>query len=308
MPTAQAMLPPSGFPAPAGEGSQWLPPPLASSPPMPHSPSSSGGMMPMVVPSAPAGAPTLFAPAVSPAGGPPPPPYHAYRDPSAGGAQLGTVTRAPRSGKLGLIVILLALAVGGMSAYFIATSEDISGSDDLTTGSLAGQPAGNPPDSSSQSGSASGSTAGSVSESGSTSQSGPASGSTSGSTAGSVSEPGSGSTSDSSSESGSDSGSTPLETMGEVDDETNRRPTALVTIRINSLPKGASVIRRSDGVRLGETPYTYEVEPQGGSIAFVLRHKGYRDEQVSVPGNRSSDRTVPLTRSTGADRAPSIHD
>jgi hypothetical protein len=251
----------------------------------------------MGVPLAPAGAPTLYASPiaapVSPAGGPTPPPYHAYRNPSAGSSQLAASTRAPRSGRLGLVVILLALAVGGMSAYFIATSEDIGG-DDLATGTLAGQSAGNQPDSVSQAGTRSGATAGSGSESGSSP----------GSTAGSASKSGS----DSGSSPGSDSGSTPLETMGEVDEETNRRPTALVTIRINSLPKGAAVIRRRDGVRLGETPYTYETEPQSGSIAFVLRHKGYLDEQVSVPGNRSSDRTVPLTRSRGADRAPSIHD
>jgi hypothetical protein len=91
------------------------------------------------------------------------------------------------------------------------------------------------------------------------------------------------------------------------DEETNRKPTALVTIRIDSLPRGAQVVRKSDGVRLGETPFTYETEPQKGSISFVLRHKGYREELVTVPGNRSAERKIPLTRGDGKDRAPTIH-
>jgi len=94
----------------------------------------------------------------------------------------------------------------------------------------------------------------------------------------------------------------------EPDVETNRRPAALVTLHIDSLPRGAQVIRKADNVRLGETPFTYQTEPQGGSVTFVLRHKGYRDEVVTVPANRSVDRKVPLTRSNGPDRAPSIHD
>ena len=77
---------------------------------------------------------------------------------------------------------------------------------------------------------------------------------------------------------------------------------------VDSLPRGAQVIRKGDNVRLGETPFTYQTEPQAGSVTFVLRHKGYRDEVVTVPANRSVDRKVPLTRSAGPDRAPSIHD
>jgi len=93
-----------------------------------------------------------------------------------------------------------------------------------------------------------------------------------------------------------------------VDAETNRRPTALITFQIDSLPHGAQVIRKADGVRLGETPFTYQTEPQKGSIAIILRHKGYRDEMVVLPGNRSAERRIPLTRSDGSDRAPSLSD
>ena len=92
------------------------------------------------------------------------------------------------------------------------------------------------------------------------------------------------------------------------DPETNRRPTALITLQIDSLPRGASVIRRSDGVRLGETPFTYQTEPQRSSITVVLRHKGYRDEVLVLPGNRSAERRVPLIRTDGPGRAPTIKD
>ena len=77
-----------------------------------------------------------------------------------------------------------------------------------------------------------------------------------------------------------------------------------MTLQIDSLPRGAQVIRKADNVRLGETPFTYQTEPQQGSVSFVLRHKGYREEVVTVPANRSVDRKVPLTRSSGPDRRP----
>jgi serine/threonine protein kinase len=92
------------------------------------------------------------------------------------------------------------------------------------------------------------------------------------------------------------------------DRETNRRPMALITLQIESLPRGALVIRKSDGVRLGETPFTYQTEPQKSPISVILRHKGYRDEVLVLPGNRSAERRVPLTRSDGSDRAPSLKD
>jgi hypothetical protein len=79
-------------------------------------------------------------------------------------------------------------------------------------------------------------------------------------------------------------------------------------LQIDSLPRGASVIRRRDGVRLGETPFTYQTEPQRSSITVVLRHRGYRDEVVVLPGNRSAERRVPLIRTDGPGRAPSLKD
>jgi hypothetical protein len=40
----------------------------------------------------------------------------------------------------------------------------------------------------------------------------------------------------------------------------------------------------------------------------VLRHKGYRDEVLVLPGNRSAERRVPLIRTDGPGRAPTIKD
>ena len=79
-------------------------------------------------------------------------------------------------------------------------------------------------------------------------------------------------------------------------------------MQIDSLPRGAAVIRKRDGVRLGETPFTYQTEPQRSPISIILRHRGYRDELVTLPGNRSADRRVALTRTDGRDRAPSLKD
>jgi hypothetical protein len=100
----------------------------------------------------------------------------------------------------------------------------------------------------------------------------------------------------------------PVDDKPAKDSETRRRPVSLITLQIDSLPRGAAVIRKKDGVRLGETPFTYETEPQSSPISVILRHKGYRDEHVSLPGNRSADRRIPLTRSRGSDRAPSLKD
>jgi len=83
---------------------------------------------------------------------------------------------------------------------------------------------------------------------------------------------------------------------------------ALITLQIDSLPRGALVVRKSDGARLGETPFTYQIEPQKASVSVILRHKGYRDEVLILPGNRSAERRVPLIRTEGRDRAPSLKD
>jgi len=186
-----------------------------------------------------------------------------------------------RSGKLGALVVGIAIAAGGASAYFIATSEDLAGGageEGAAALLAAGWPAAKP-----KVEDAAPATTPPPSEK----DAGPAA---------------------------AQAKLTPPEGAGKgsgepaEDVETNRRPAALVTLQIDSLPRGAQVIRKGDNVRLGETPFTYQTEPQAGSVTLVLRHKGYRDEVVTVPANRSVERKVPLTRSAGPDRAPSIHD
>jgi len=246
-----------------------------------------------IVPPIPFDAPTMYdqprPPPIDLAFQPQPPPQ---RQPStmsaAPGAPMMLQQVAPRrSGKLGALVVGIAIAAGGASAYFIATSDDLGDSGDSDEPRIAPtqqpvKPAAAPivqPKVEETQPAATGTPAGAA-DGAAESQAGP--------------------------------DEQPMKETGQPqlppDEETNRRPAALVTLHIDSLPRGALVIRKADNVRLGETPFTYQTEPQGGSVAFVLRHKGYRDEVVTVPANRSVDRKVPLTRSNGPDRAPSIHD
>jgi len=280
---------PSILPPTVAKAVQSPPPPPSPMPPTPVMGPS--GMVPPIS----SDAPTMYdqprPPPIDFAFRPPPPPE---REPStlssAAGAPMMLQQVAPRrSGKLGALVVGIAIAAGGASAYFIATSDDLAdgggGDQPKVAASQPATPAAAPV------------VQPKVEETqpralpGAAADAAPAT--TPGAlAAGDVPE----------------SGKPAKEGAQEPDVETNRRPAALVTLHIDSLPRGAQVIRKADNVRLGETPFTYQTEPQGGSVTFVLRHKGYRDEVVTVPANRSVDRKVPLTRSNGPDRAPSIHD
>ena len=322
---AEPPVPPSGSPSPVPAGAPVLfggpsgmpptmpkavaPPPLSPSPlPMSPPPSLSPSPSPVfrqpppssgprpappplarhMVPPIPADAPTMY-------DQPRPPPLDLSarppeREPStlsaAAGAPMMMQPVAPRrSGKLGALVVGIAIAAGGASAYFIATSDDLGG-DTAGEEEGLGEPAGKqaaaapPVQPKPEEAAAPVPTAAPL----------PAADAAPPPRPDEKAAP-----------------ETPAEPPAE-DEETNRRPAALVTLQIDSLPRGAQVIRKGDNVRLGETPFTYQTEPQAGSVTFVLRHKGYRDEVVTVPANRSVDRKVPLTRSSGPDRAPSIHD
>lgn len=199
-----------------------------------------------------------------------------------------------RSGKLGALVVGIAIAAGGASAYFIATSDNLAGGEGGRT--AATEPAAAPAQPKVEPPPPAPTTPGAETAAPATTPADPPPG---GEKEGNEKEA---APTPATPPSGKEAAA-----QGE-DGETNRRPAALVTLQIDSLPRGAQVIRKRDNVRLGETPFTYQTEPQAGSVTFVLRHKGYRDEVVTVPANRSVDRKVPLTRSAGADRAPSIHD
>jgi hypothetical protein len=271
------------------------PPPPAGSPPRPSpSPMPPTPMMGPhgMVPPISSDAPTMYdqprPPPIDLGFRPPPPEREPSTLSAAAGAPMMLQQVAPRrSGKLGALVVGIAIAAGGASAYFIATSDDLGddgGGDGNEPRVAASQQPANP--------AAAPVAQPKVDDSQPAAQGVPAA------------------AADAAPAAEASPGEQPVKETGpaQADEETNRRPAALVTLHIDSLPRGALVIRKADNVRLGETPFTYQTEPQAGSVAFVLRHKGYRDEVVTVPANRSVDRKVPLTRSNGPDRAPSIHD
>jgi serine/threonine-protein kinase len=311
-------------------------PPYMQGGPPPHMQGGPPQMMRHGVPPISSNAPTLYdQPRPPPLDlGPRPP----EREPStlssaAGAPMMMQPVAARRSGKLGALVVGIAIAAGGASAYFIATSDDLGGGDEEGGDKVASSETGDkqeaattqPKVDEAATQTPGATAAADAAPSGSGAQ--PPGGQTAppggdkvppgGETAppgGQTAPPGGDKVPPGGDKvpPGGDKVSPPPDPKGAggsgEDAETNRRPAALVTLQIDSLPRGAQVIRKGDNVRLGETPFTYQTEPQAGSVTFVLRHKGYRDEVVTVPANRSVDRKVPLTRSAGPDRAPSIHD
>ena len=220
-----------------------------------------------------------------------------YQGPYPGGGFAPGAAPRRRTGKLGALVIGLALIGGGASAYFIATSSDLP-----DTGAAAGGDGGaGHSESAAAGGTDSGAAAVASLDAGADLAAAFDGGAAAGDGGATVAAAGS-------LDAGAIAAGERADAAPIVDDETRRRPVSLVTVTLESLPSGAKVIRAKDKVRLGETPFTYQIEPQNGSISFILRHKGYQDEVVSMPANRSSSKKVPLLRSTGKDRAPTIHD
>jgi PEGA domain len=74
---------------------------------------------------------------------------------------------------------------------------------------------------------------------------------------------------------------------------------------IESTPAGADVFRVSDGVHLGKTPFTADLQRGIGEAQFLLKLAGYRDATVSLPVDRDGDQTVVLTRGAAPSRSAS---
>jgi serine/threonine-protein kinase len=56
-----------------------------------------------------------------------------------------------------------------------------------------------------------------------------------------------------------------------------------IELVVESVPPGADVYRRSDGVKLGKTPFTRTFERiDGGEIELLLKHSGYQDRRVTL--------------------------
>ena len=83
---------------------------------------------------------------------------------------------------------------------------------------------------------------------------------------------------------------TQVETVEQVDSEPRQ-----VTLTIESTPAGAAVIRQSDGVTLGVTPYTTTVPASERALVFTLALDGHEDASVVIPADESGTRRVLLT-------------
>jgi len=68
---------------------------------------------------------------------------------------------------------------------------------------------------------------------------------------------------------------------------------------VKSDPAGADVVRASDGVLLGRTPYMTERPAEPGSIQVVLRRPGYREERATLDLSADATVALKLTRHSG---------
>jgi serine/threonine-protein kinase len=75
---------------------------------------------------------------------------------------------------------------------------------------------------------------------------------------------------------------------------------ANVSIAINSVPSGAEILRRSDGARLGVTPWSTEITRSAGHVAYTLRAPGFHHEEVDVDTSEDRQLTVRMKPSKRA--------
>jgi PEGA domain len=71
---------------------------------------------------------------------------------------------------------------------------------------------------------------------------------------------------------------------------------AVVTVRITSVPAGASVLDPKTTRIIGETPFRAEVPRSDGQRTFIVRKRGYRPKHLTVDASRNSDVTVTLNK------------
>jgi len=74
-----------------------------------------------------------------------------------------------------------------------------------------------------------------------------------------------------------------------------------IELSVDSIPSGADVYRRSDGIKLGKTPYVHRfARVDGGEIELLVRHAGFQDKPVALSTASDSTQVVKLV----AVRAP----
>ena len=70
---------------------------------------------------------------------------------------------------------------------------------------------------------------------------------------------------------------------------------AKIELVVDSIPTGADVYRRSDGVKLGKTPMTRSFDRvEGGEIDFLIKHSGYQDKQIAMSTARDGKQVAKL--------------
>ncbi len=77
-----------------------------------------------------------------------------------------------------------------------------------------------------------------------------------------------------------------------------------VSLQVNSDPSGARVFRIADGVELGITPITVKVRAGQGKMGFMLRKRGFRNEEIEMLVSTDSQTMVVLAKK-GSKRAGS---
>ena len=69
-----------------------------------------------------------------------------------------------------------------------------------------------------------------------------------------------------------------------------------VTLAIDSIPRGATVFRATDHVKLGKTPFEHRYERIDGEMTFVVKLAGYGDERITLKTNADASATARLVR------------
>ena len=67
-----------------------------------------------------------------------------------------------------------------------------------------------------------------------------------------------------------------------------------VTVRIESKPAGAEVWKQ--GKKVGQTPFDDSFEGVGSDVKYTIKHDGFREEEVRVPGSQSASKVVELRK------------
>jgi serine/threonine protein kinase len=72
-------------------------------------------------------------------------------------------------------------------------------------------------------------------------------------------------------------------------------PSRMIRLDIVTTPEGATVYRAVDGVRLGTTPFSRELERTDGQAEFLLRKAGYQDRRITLPTDHDAMTGIKLT-------------